>query len=162
MILQGMSFLHCGFIGFHGRLKSTACLIDARFVVKISNFGLRELRKQVLPPEVENPRKREQSRKEKVVLKCDAHTSAAGGPIGSLLWTAPEHLREETPGGSAKGDVYSFAIILQEILTRSGPFENLEKYSKHFLPPEGKFHVYYKPNPTTPVTSGAVQKFFLE
>ncbi|CAN8023791.1 unnamed protein product, partial [Ixodes persulcatus] len=109
-IVEGMSFLHCGFIGYHGRLKSTACLIDARFVVKISNFGLRELRKQVMPPEVENPR--------------------------SLLWTAPEHLREETPGGSAKGDVYSFAIILQEILTRSGPFENLEKYSKHFLPPE--------------------------
>ncbi|KAL1432137.1 hypothetical protein MTO96_013473 [Rhipicephalus appendiculatus] len=53
---QGMSFLHGGFIGFHGRLKSTACLIDARFVVKISNFGLRELRKQVTPPEIENPR----------------------------------------------------------------------------------------------------------
>ncbi|XP_037283872.2 atrial natriuretic peptide receptor 1 [Rhipicephalus microplus] len=109
-IVEGMSFLHGGFIGFHGRLKSTACLIDARFVVKISNFGLRELRKQVTPPEIENPR--------------------------SLLWTAPEHLREEIPGGSVKGDVYSFAIILQEILTRSGPFENLEKYSKHFLPPE--------------------------
>ncbi|XP_077501085.1 atrial natriuretic peptide receptor 1-like [Amblyomma americanum] len=109
-IVEGMSFLHGGFIIYHGRLKSTACLIDARFVVKISNFGLRELRKQVTPPDIENPR--------------------------SLLWTAPEHLREEVPGGSVKGDVYSFAIILQEILTRSGPFENLEKYSKHFLPPE--------------------------
>ncbi|XP_064468524.1 atrial natriuretic peptide receptor 1-like [Ornithodoros turicata] len=109
-IVEGMTFLHNGFMGFHGRLKSTACLIDARFVVKISNFGLRELRKQVLPPDVENPR--------------------------NLLWTAPEHLREEVPGGSPKGDIYSFAIILQEILTRSGPFENLEKYSRHFLPPE--------------------------
>ncbi|CAN7999515.1 unnamed protein product, partial [Ixodes pacificus] len=112
-IVEGMSFLHCGFIGYHGRLKSTACLIDARFVVKISNFGLRELRKQ-----------------------WSTQGAQCAFSPGSLLWTAPEHLREETPGGSAKGDVYSFAIILQEILTRSGPFENLEKYSKHFLPPE--------------------------
>ncbi|OQR67577.1 atrial natriuretic peptide receptor 1-like, partial [Tropilaelaps mercedesae] len=55
-----------------------------------------------------------------------------------LLWCAPEHLRDDLPlrRGSQKGDVYSFAIILQEIITRSGPFENLEKYSRHFLPPE--------------------------
>ena len=57
---------------------------------------------------------------------------------GDLLWCAPEHLRDELPlrRGSQKGDVYSFAIIMQEIITRSSPFENLDKYSRHFLPPE--------------------------
>ncbi|XP_022664714.1 atrial natriuretic peptide receptor 1-like isoform X3 [Varroa destructor] len=111
-IVEGMCFLHSNFIGCHGRLRSTTCLIDARFVVKISNFGLRELRRQVALPEIEDPR--------------------------DLLWCAPEHLRGDLPlrRGSQKGDVYSFAIILQEIITRSGPFENLEKYSRHFLPPE--------------------------
>ncbi|KAJ8406660.1 hypothetical protein AAFF_G00295760 [Aldrovandia affinis] len=39
---------------------------------------------------------------------------------GKDLWTAPEHLREE--GISQKGDVYSFAIITQEIIMRKSPF----------------------------------------
>ncbi|KAJ8363341.1 hypothetical protein SKAU_G00121720 [Synaphobranchus kaupii] len=39
---------------------------------------------------------------------------------GKDLWTAPEHLRKE--GISQKGDVYSFAIICQEILLRRSPF----------------------------------------
>ncbi|KAJ7992602.1 hypothetical protein DPEC_G00280390 [Dallia pectoralis] len=41
------------------------------------------------------------------------------------LWTAPEHLRNQ--GISQKGDVYSFAIISQEILMRQKPF-----YTKAF------------------------------
>uniref|UniRef100_A0A6Q2XZ32 Guanylate cyclase n=1 Tax=Esox lucius TaxID=8010 RepID=A0A6Q2XZ32_ESOLU len=36
------------------------------------------------------------------------------------LWTAPEHLRKQ--GISQKGDVYSFAIISQEIIMRQNPF----------------------------------------
>jgi serine/threonine protein kinase len=48
----------------------------------------------------------------------------------AMLWIAPEILREITQvnetsficNGTRKGDVYSFAIIVQEILYRSGPF----------------------------------------
>uniref|UniRef100_A0A3Q4GBG3 Guanylate cyclase n=1 Tax=Neolamprologus brichardi TaxID=32507 RepID=A0A3Q4GBG3_NEOBR len=36
------------------------------------------------------------------------------------LWTAPEHLRNE--GTSQKGDIYSFAIIAQEIVLRKNTF----------------------------------------
>ncbi|KAI4889235.1 hypothetical protein NFI96_019827 [Prochilodus magdalenae] len=39
---------------------------------------------------------------------------------GKDLWTAPEHLRVQ--GFSQKGDVYSFAIIAQEIVLRQCPF----------------------------------------
>ncbi|XP_074519446.1 guanylyl cyclase C [Halichoeres trimaculatus] len=39
---------------------------------------------------------------------------------GKDLWTAPEHLRNE--GTSQKGDVYSFAIICQEIILRKSTF----------------------------------------
>jgi hypothetical protein len=51
----------------------------------------------------------------------------------SLFWTAPEHLRDKYPSksGSRKGDIYSFAIILQEIITRLGAFENLPPQHKH-------------------------------
>lgn len=41
----------------------------------------------------------------------------------ALLWTAPEFLRAgHHTGGSQPGDVYSFAIILQEVTTREEPF----------------------------------------
>ena len=41
-----------------------------------------------------------------------------------LLWTAPELLRTSKPpiGGTKEGDVYSFGIIVQEILTCDVPY----------------------------------------
>ena len=41
-----------------------------------------------------------------------------------MLWTAPELLRMESPPyqGTQKGDVYTFAIILQELLYRALPY----------------------------------------
>lgn len=54
------------------------------------------------------------------------------------MWTAPEHLRQRKPemNGSQKGDVYSFSIVLQEIITRSGPFETVK-----VIGGDGKFSV---------------------
>ncbi|GFU21411.1 atrial natriuretic peptide receptor 1 [Nephila pilipes] len=113
-IAEGMNFLHGSKIDFHGHLKSENCLIDGRFVVKLSDYGLRGLMKQTMRSEQENP--------------------------WSLLWTAPEHLRRRDPYmcGSKKGDVYSFAIILQEVVTRSLPFESKERFGRsvHFMSPE--------------------------
>lgn len=46
--------------------------------------------------------------------------------FSELLWIAPELLSlTVTPGSAAtqKGDVYSFAIILEEIVVRGGPYE---------------------------------------
>lgn len=44
-------------------------------------------------------------------------------------------MRERFPAktGSKKGDIYSFAIIMQEIITRLGPWENLSAQNKHLL-----------------------------
>ena len=40
------------------------------------------------------------------------------------LWVAPEHLRYPSiTTGSKKGDVYSFAIIINEVITRAAPFD---------------------------------------
>ena len=44
--------------------------------------------------------------------------------LPELLWRAPEHLRHSMPhSGSQPGDVYSFGIVLGEIVTREAPYE---------------------------------------
>ena len=48
--------------------------------------------------------------------------------ISELLWTAPELLRSDDLlyKGTPKADVFSFAIILQEVILRSHPYSMLE------------------------------------
>ncbi|XP_060570066.1 atrial natriuretic peptide receptor 1-like [Ruditapes philippinarum] len=108
-IIKGMIYLHYNSpIHVHGRLSSTNCVIDSRFALKLTDYGPKSL---LLKDRAEERR-----------VSQLARTFNSG----KLLWTAPEHLCL-TPGGvigsSQKGDVYSFAIILQEIAMRAGPFE---------------------------------------
>lgn len=37
---QGMNYLHNSYIGCHGNLKSSNCVVDSRFVLKITDYGL--------------------------------------------------------------------------------------------------------------------------
>lgn len=98
-IVKGMCYLHNSEISSHGRLRSPNCLIDSHFVLKLSDFGIPSIR---LPESYGND-PREQKK---------------------LLWKAPELLRLDIcpSEGTQKGDVYSFGIILQEIVLREDPF----------------------------------------
>ncbi len=108
-----MCYLHGSPLGSHGHLKSSNCLVDSRWIVKISGTGLSDFRTN---PESEFAVHRD------------------------LLWTAPELLRmderERPKYGTQKGDVYSFAIILQEIAFRAMPFFGT-------LPPKGRDMLCY-------------------
>ena len=42
--------------------------------------------------------------------------------LTAKLWTAPEHLDNIKEPHSKEGDVYSYGIILQEIITRGSPY----------------------------------------
>ncbi|XP_056237351.1 atrial natriuretic peptide receptor 1 isoform X1 [Seriola aureovittata] len=99
-IVKGMVFLHNSVIFSHGKLKSSNCVVDNRFVLKITDYGLSSFRSE------SNSGK-------------DAHAYYA-----QRLWMAPELLRMEAPPphGTQKGDVYSFGIILQEVALRRGAF----------------------------------------
>ena len=55
-----------------------------------------------------------------------------------LLWTAPELLigvetLDQIGRGTAQGDLYSFAIIMYEVLTREQPFYDFEMSAKDIL-----------------------------
>ncbi|KAM3596231.1 uncharacterized protein V6R79_010688 [Siganus canaliculatus] len=98
-IVKGMLFLHNSVIVSHGNLKSSNCVVDSRFVLKITDYGLQSLRMSSCPE--------------------DSHAHYA-----QKLWTSPELLRTECPppAGTQKGDVYSFGIILQEVALLRGVF----------------------------------------
>lgn len=52
-IVRGMHFLHNSVIRSHGNLKSSNCVVDSRFVLKITDFGLHTLKRE-RPEAVEN------------------------------------------------------------------------------------------------------------
>ncbi|BES97780.1 Guanylate cyclase [Nesidiocoris tenuis] len=103
-LLKGMIYLHGCLLGVHGNLKSSNCVVTSRWVLQISDFGLHDIRHC---PENESIGEHQYYR--------------------SLLWTAPELLRSKQTHGTQKGDVYSFAIIFHELLSRRGPFCGLEE-----------------------------------
>lgn len=100
-----MIYLHDSEIQSHGNLRSSNCLVDSRWVLQISDFGLHEFKSnQDLPQDLHMKKRRR------------------------FLYRAPELLRDPAspPEGTQKGDVYSFAILLYEIIGRRGPWGKAE------------------------------------
>uniref|UniRef100_A0A4W4F9D5 Guanylate cyclase n=1 Tax=Electrophorus electricus TaxID=8005 RepID=A0A4W4F9D5_ELEEL len=108
-LIKGMKYLHHRSV-CHGRLKSRNCVVDGRFVLKVTDYGYSEVL---------------QAQNFKVLLHVKPQ----------LLWTAPESLRGSCPGlhGSLPGDVYSFAIIMQEVVVRGPPFCMLEESAHEII-----------------------------
>ncbi|KAJ8267156.1 hypothetical protein GJAV_G00139150 [Gymnothorax javanicus] len=100
-LIRGMKFLHSRKV-IHGQLKSRNCVVDGRFVLKVTDYGFDSLlNSQGIRLEEQKPE--------------------------DLLWTAPEHLRKTADRkGSFAGDVYSFSIIVQEVISRGAPFCTLD------------------------------------
>uniref|UniRef100_A0A8C6LSI2 Guanylate cyclase n=1 Tax=Nothobranchius furzeri TaxID=105023 RepID=A0A8C6LSI2_NOTFU len=108
-LIRGMKYLHHRDI-IHGRLKSRNCVVDGRFVLKVTEYGFNEiLIAQDIDLDEEKPE--------------------------DLLWTAPELLRNsnERRRGTFCGDVYSFSIVVQEVISRSTPFCMLDMPPKEII-----------------------------
>ncbi|XP_015596279.1 guanylate cyclase 32E isoform X2 [Cephus cinctus] len=110
-LLRGMIYLHDSDIVSHGNLRSSNCLVDSRWVLQISDFGLHEFKAGQEEPDHET---KELHRK---------------------LYRAPELLRSSTslPRGSQRGDIYSFALVLYEIMTRRNPWEDTLMSSQEII-----------------------------
>ncbi|XP_062582692.1 atrial natriuretic peptide receptor 1-like [Saccostrea cucullata] len=93
--IRGLEYIFSSNLRYHGNLKSSNCVIDGRFVLKLTDFGPRcWIEKKT---------------------KCER----------DLLWTSPERLRFRTlqsPGNYQQSDMYSLAIVMHELFERNGPF----------------------------------------
>ncbi|XP_026544944.1 retinal guanylyl cyclase 1 [Notechis scutatus] len=97
-LIKGMKYLHHQEFP-HGRLKSRNCVVDGRFVLKVTDHGYNELLEaQKVVREPTKPEDR--------------------------FWTAPELLRNPAleRKGSFRGDIYSISIIIQEVICRDAPY----------------------------------------
>eukprot|EP00029_Vermamoeba_vermiformis_P009351 TRINITY_DN4633_c1_g1_i1.p1 TRINITY_DN4633_c1_g1~~TRINITY_DN4633_c1_g1_i1.p1 ORF type:complete len:529 (-),score=229.48 TRINITY_DN4633_c1_g1_i1:181-1767(-) len=102
-IAQGMNWLHCSKPPIiHRDLKPTNLLVDENWTVKLCDFGLSAV-------------KRSESLQDNGVAP------------GTPLWMSPEVLRGKPL--NEKSDVYSFAIVLWEVMTRKEPFETHDSYN---------------------------------
>ncbi|KAL9227447.1 hypothetical protein vseg_003133 [Gypsophila vaccaria] len=94
-IARGMQYLHSEGI-LHRDLKSENLLLGHDMCVKVADFGISCLESQC----------------------CDTK-----GFTGTYRWMAPEMIREKNH--TKKVDVYSFGIVLWEILTALIPFDDM-------------------------------------
>uniref|UniRef100_A0A668AWT1 Guanylate cyclase n=1 Tax=Myripristis murdjan TaxID=586833 RepID=A0A668AWT1_9TELE len=124
-IVNGMEFIHKSSMKSHGNLKPSTCLVDSRLQVKLSGFGLWEFK---------------YGTKNRLIAEENLKSE-------ELYWTAPELLRQFSPPfcGTPKGDVYSFAIILWELICSSdgGPYHDVNLEPKDIVkqlqnPPKGE------------------------
>lgn len=126
-VARGMKYLH-GRGLLHRDLKAENCLVNSFGQVKVADFGSsRKLQNQIFLREDQSQSKQKPNAYENEIRESFSRTMTKG--IGSLLWMAPEIME----GSSAYGkpsDVYSYAIVLWEILTRSLPWEDLESASE--------------------------------
>jgi len=94
---RGMTYLHKSDpIIIHRDLKSHNLLVNENWKVKVCDFGL-----------------------SKILDQQNDTMTACGTPS----WTAPEILRNEHY--TEKADVYSFAIVLWECITREDPHDGI-------------------------------------
>ncbi|CAH0716296.1 unnamed protein product, partial [Brenthis ino] len=98
-IALGMSYLHSHKI-IHRDLKSPNVLIADNLVVKVSDFGTSREWNDV---------------------------SAIMSFTGTVAWMAPEVIRHEPC--SERVDVWSYGVVLWELLTQEVPYKNLETHA---------------------------------
>eukprot|EP00186_Timspurckia_oligopyrenoides_P000180 CAMPEP_0182445108 /NCGR_PEP_ID=MMETSP1172-20130603/3349_1 /TAXON_ID=708627 /ORGANISM="Timspurckia oligopyrenoides, Strain CCMP3278" /LENGTH=1157 /DNA_ID=CAMNT_0024640817 /DNA_START=148 /DNA_END=3621 /DNA_ORIENTATION=+ len=117
-IVRGMAYIHASDL-LHRDLKSSNLLLDGSFNVKIGDFGLVHF------------------------LDSNDNSLSGGGPVGhagTYQYMAPEVIANDA--ATEKSDVYSFAILLWEIMARKLPYLGMDPQmvaqnvlSNHLRPP---------------------------
>ncbi len=97
---EGLAYLHAKDI-LHRDLKSNNILLNEKYCAKISDFGLSKL---------------------KLEIKSTSTTSTAR-QTGTIRWRAPELFKRGAIASKAS-DIYSYGMVLWELVTRKLPFND--------------------------------------
>ncbi|KHJ82994.1 hypothetical protein OESDEN_17311 [Oesophagostomum dentatum] len=97
-IAEGMEYLHKNKV-IHRDLKSPNILFDEEGVVKICDFGTSHQQKK--------------------------QNSTVMSFCGTVSWMAPEMIKKQPC--CEKVDVYSYGVVLWELLTREQPYKNINQ-----------------------------------
>ncbi len=102
-IARALQCLHIQMKVHHGHLTSHNCVIDSRWVCKVTDYGFQDIRQE--------------------------EQGLSYSPDEKKLWTAPEILCQ-TGKGNMECDIYAFGIIIQEVITNIKPYgTNAEQMS---------------------------------
>uniref|UniRef100_A0AC35TPS7 Guanylate cyclase n=1 Tax=Rhabditophanes sp. KR3021 TaxID=114890 RepID=A0AC35TPS7_9BILA len=92
-IISGLNFIHHSKIGFHGSLNSNSVLLNDRWQIKLSGFGMSSLK------------------------------SAEEAIGRDILFKAPEVLQDITLNNTRESDIYSYGLICVEVIKRDDPWD---------------------------------------
>uniref|UniRef100_A0AC35UG24 Guanylate cyclase n=1 Tax=Rhabditophanes sp. KR3021 TaxID=114890 RepID=A0AC35UG24_9BILA len=100
-LCEGLAAIAQSAVLVHGNINSTTCLLDERWSLRLSNFGIPFIRS--------NEKKADKD----------------------LLWTAPELLRDPMKLPNTQSDVFAAAIVCSEIINQKLAYENSEFNNGH-------------------------------
>ena len=112
-IASGLTYLHSkGCV--HGNLRASCCLVDFKWVVKIADWEYVKLYSKFQGKAKKNPL---------LMIRKDEDEIGKDAVAFLDFWTAPEILKSDfSQAASFSSDIYSYAIVLQEIFTRKDPY----------------------------------------
>jgi serine/threonine protein kinase len=137
---KGMSFLHGHDpVIVHRDLKSLNLLVSRDWNVKVSDFGLSSLKNSLY--------------QKKKPTQDASPGSGPPGPrpaeeLGTLAWSAPEVFNNKIV--TEKADVYSFGVIIYELLTKLVPYTGISNHAIIHLVTVGKRPTDVMPAPDAP------------
>lgn len=132
-LVRGMRYLHASPLRFHGSLTSRNCVVDARWVLKITDYVLPLFYEaQGIPPPPRTAKELLWTAPELLrAMKTETEVGQTihqqlsspcqGITVGELNKRVIQHHCSRILGSQA-GDVYSFSIIMQEVVVRGEPY----------------------------------------
>uniref|UniRef100_A0A1I7SXS4 guanylate cyclase n=1 Tax=Caenorhabditis tropicalis TaxID=1561998 RepID=A0A1I7SXS4_9PELO len=127
IFVKGIQYIHNSSIKVHGALYLSNCVVDSYWVVKLTDFGIKNILKERM------------HHKELV----PSSTFDIDAIHYKYLQLAPEHLsqlleKHEEPMGTVEGDIYQLAMLIYQILFYMRPFaerqEDIKGDSDKFTP----------------------------